>query len=107
SPMARPRKQTDLDVQLLTIAQRMTSEVAQIVRQTVAAEMSRIINSSINGIGIGIVNGGGGGGGARLALPAGRRGRRGGPSEPLLATVLDTIKRSPGLRSEQPYQKIR
>jgi hypothetical protein len=91
--MARPRKQTDLERQLLSVAQRMTTEVAAVVKQHIGGEISRIISASINGISV--------------ATDGSGRRRRAGPSEELLDTVLETIKRSPGLRSEELYQKIK
>ena len=90
--MPRPRKDAQLDSQLLAIAQKMTAEVAALVRQEIANQMTRIIGT-VNGSAIG-------------ANGSARRGRGNGASAQLVSTVLDTIKRSPGLRTEQIYAKL-
>lgn len=90
--MPRPRKVAPLESQLLAIARRMTDEVAALVRRQIASEMTRII---------GTVNGSG-----TVANGSVRRGRSGGASPQLVSTVLEAIKRSPGLRTEQIYAKL-
>lgn len=91
--MPRPRKDAQLENQLLAIAQRMTGEVAALVRREIANQMTRIIGT-VNGSAISSAGG------------SVRRARGNGASEQLVSTVLDTIKRSPGLRTEQIYAKL-
>src|SRR5690348_13462473 len=90
--MPRPRKDAQLENQLLAIAQRMTGEVAALVRREIAAQMTRIIGT-VNGV-------------SSPSRGPARRGRSGGASTQLVSSVLDAIKRSPGLRTEQIYAKL-
>lgn len=90
SEMTRRRLQSNLEPQLLAIAQRMTTEVAEVVRRHLAAEIARVMAGRAKGA---------------ARVQRGRR-RRGALNTVLLDELLTAIRKSPGLRSEQIYKKL-
>ena len=97
---------TNLDAAIQSIVSRASSEIARLVRDSIADELRRVVGGSS----LGGRRGGRAAGG--LSSPKGQKGgRRGGrrgqgPSENDLQTVHDFINRNPGLRSEEIQKKI-
>lgn len=100
--MPRPRKQNALEVRIGTILTVAARQIAEAVRADIANQLIHVMGSS---------------GGHKAASPAapsaaaapatgGKRGRRGSLNEPTLTRVLDIVKGTPGLRSEQIQKQL-
>jgi len=95
--MPRPRKQNSLDARVSALALHFGGALVHAVRDELASEVSRLVN------GAKVRNG------ATRSSSAAKKGRplqRGSVNERVLAKLLGVIKTSPGLRSEQIYEKV-
>jgi hypothetical protein len=96
----------NLDAAIQSIVARASTDIARLVRDSIADELRRVVGGS----GLSARRGGRPAGSVNQAKgqKGGRKGgRRGaGPSESDLQTVHDFISRNPGLRSEEIQKKI-
>lgn len=100
--MPRPRKQNALEVRIGTILTVAARQIAEAVRADIANQLLHVMGASA---------------GRQPSAAAasssddapaagGKRGRRGALNEATLARVLEAVKGSPGLRSEQIQKQL-
>jgi hypothetical protein len=102
--MPRPRKQNALEVRIGTILTVAARQIAEAVRADIANQLMHVMGS-----GAGRQVAAASTSSASAAAPAtggGKRGRRGALNEPTLTRVLDIVKGTPGLRSEQIQKQL-
>lgn len=94
--MPRPRKDSALDSRIASIAQQMAAELVGAVREHLADEVATVLGGRRGGA---APNG--------HAKPAASKRRRGGGvSDAVVGQLLAAIKATPGMRSEQLYEKV-
>ena len=101
--MPRARKQNALEVRIGTILTVAARQIAEAVRADIASQLMHVMGSGAGrqpAAAVAASNG------APAAATGGKRGRRGALNEALLGRVLEIVKGTPGLRSEQIQKQL-
>jgi hypothetical protein len=102
--MPRPRKQNALEVRIGTILTVAARQIAEAVRADIANQLLHVMGASTGRQPAAASTSSASSDDAPAT--GGKRGRRGGLNEATLARVLDAVKGTPGLRSEQIQKQL-